>query len=120
MELGMEYWDRWYEQAKASGVAPHLADLGRQVMRDNAQHGLGDTALGEESDGPLLLAMCVASPLQTEKRLLDDLYYSLIDDVERSTVAMMGQRMHLEDDEVQVLLDSELPAYTAVWASHGR
>lgn len=113
----MEYWDQWHERATAAGVSGHLADLGRQLMRDHAQHGLQDTALGEEADGALLLALCQAAPLQAEKRLLDDLHFGLSEDVESVTGALMGQRLRLDDEELQVLLEAELPAYQAVWRS---
>lgn len=116
----MAYWDQWHKEAEAGGVPSHLADLGRQLMRDHAQHGLSDTSLGEEADGPLLLALCKAAPLQAEKRLLDDLHHGLSEDVEQVTAALMAQRLRLDDSELQVLLDAELPSYQAAWASHGR
>jgi hypothetical protein len=34
-------WDLWHRRAVAAGVAPELAELGRQVYRENSQHGWG-------------------------------------------------------------------------------
>lgn len=116
----MAYWNRWHEQATATGVPAHLADLGRQMMRDNFQHGLGDSTLGEECDGPLMLAMCLAAPLQAEMRLLVDLYHRQLENVDGAVIKLIAQRMALSDEVVERLLEAELPAYQAAWTSQRR
>lgn len=53
------YYDDWYAKALEAGVAPELAQLGREVMRDHFQHGSGEHILGEESDGDSMLELCL-------------------------------------------------------------
>lgn len=55
----MNYWDTWEQKALAAGVAPDVAQLGREVMRDHCEHGKGDHLLGEEADGDKMLALCL-------------------------------------------------------------
>lgn len=34
-------WDQWHREAIAAGVSAELAQLGREILRDHAQHGHG-------------------------------------------------------------------------------
>lgn len=70
---GTSHWDDWFDRARAAGVDEHLALLGRDVMRDVAQHGLDETiTLGARDDGPLLIDMMLLAPVSTETRLAED------------------------------------------------
>jgi predicted NAD-dependent protein-ADP-ribosyltransferase YbiA (DUF1768 family) len=35
------FWDEWKQEALAAGVPEDLAQLGRDVLRENHQHGWG-------------------------------------------------------------------------------
>lgn len=85
----MNFWDQWYALATSAGVPQHLADLGREVMRDVHQRGCDQTiTLGAEDDGQLLIDMMLLAPISAETRLtcdacsrrgLGDEMYALVD-----------------------------------------
>ena len=68
------YWDKWEREAIAAGVAPELAQLGREVMRDHYEHGKEDFLLGEESDGDRMLKLCLKDAQVAKQRFQDELY----------------------------------------------
>lgn len=68
------YWDQWETKALAAGVPAHLASLGRDLMRDLAQHTAGEIrGLGHEGDGDKMIAMALAAPVTMELRFASDL-----------------------------------------------
>lgn len=68
------HWDRWEAKALAAGVPAHLASLGRELMRDLAQHTAGEIrCLGHEGDGDKMIAMALAAPITMELRFASDL-----------------------------------------------
>lgn len=108
--LGTFQWDGWFEQARASGVAEHLALLGREVMRDVAQHGLDESiTLGARDDGPLLIDMMLLAPISTETHLTVDRFsrqgfgdeaYVLVDEA-------IAKRLRIDVDEVEEMRSNE-------------
>jgi hypothetical protein len=68
----MFYWDKWEAEA-LSKVDKELAALGRQVMRDHYQHSKEDWLLGEESDGPEMLRICLDDPEAAKERFEEEL-----------------------------------------------
>ena len=58
----MEHWDEWQARAVERGVAADIADLGRAVLRDHMQHGLGPECLGAPGDGELMMALALEVP----------------------------------------------------------
>lgn len=73
-EQQMSYWDTWHAQAVARNIAEDLADLGRQLLRDHAQHGL-DSALdlGTEKDMPFMLELAAQAPATAFVRFMGDI-----------------------------------------------
>jgi hypothetical protein len=68
------YWDWWETKAVATGVPVHLPRLGRELMRDMAQHTAGEVrGLGHVGDGHKMIAMALAAPTTTELRFASDL-----------------------------------------------
>lgn len=96
------YWDAWKTKALAAGVPQHLADLGRELMRDLAQHTAGEIrCLGHEADGDKMIAMALAAPVTMELRFASDL---------RTPVGVSGR----VDPEVYELLASRLGGTAAL------
>src|SRR4051812_39099310 len=54
-------------------ISPELAALGRQVLRDHCQYGKWNCLLSERSDGPAMLALCLANPSAPRARFEDKL-----------------------------------------------
>lgn len=108
--LGTLPWDGWFEQARASGVAEHLALLGREVMRDVVQHGLDESiTLGARDDGPLLIDMMLLAPISTETLLAVDRFsrqgfgdeaYDMVDEA-------IAKRLRIDVDEVEEMRSNE-------------
>lgn len=74
----------------------HLASLGRELMRDLAQHTTGEVrGLGHEGDGDKMIAMALAAPIAMELRFASDL---------RTPVGVSGR----VDQEVYELLAARL------------
>lgn len=69
-----KYWDAWYRDAQAAGIADSLAKLGREVLRSHRQNRWGEDFLGTEEDGPHMLAMCLEEPAETELFFVENLY----------------------------------------------
>ena len=115
------YWDHWEQQALAAGVAPHLASLGRELMRDVAQHGRDpEEHLGSESDGPLMLAMALRAPISAEYRFASDVVFGTAglgpDACEALVYEQIARRLNCDVDEVDARLWEEKPALDAVYA----
>lgn len=63
-------WDLWHRQARAAGVTPELAELGRSAYREALQHGWPFRV-----DGDAMIRRALASPAETAawwSRLLDE------------------------------------------------
>lgn len=114
----MYYWDLWSSRAEALGVPAALASLGRELMREVAQHGHDSTtALGTEDDGPYMLAMCLQAPLSAEQRFsLDLASYSGVhfDEVDAVVHRVMAEERGCSEDELEELLRSEVSAVAEV------
>lgn len=91
-------------------MAEHLAALGREVMRDVAQHRL-DTAvtLGAQDDGPLLIDMMLKAPITAEGRLTADQLCQLGhgDQAEALADQAIGQRLGVDAESVDDLRHEE-------------
>ncbi len=71
-----EQHDEWYSRAIAVGIERDLAQLVRELMRNQAQladHPNGWVGPGAPHHGNLLIAMCQAAPISTELRVACDL-----------------------------------------------
>ena len=65
-------WDEWERCALAAGLAPDLAALGRQLMREADQHGWCERLRAEcgwNDEGRAMLARLLAQPRRTAARL---------------------------------------------------
>lgn len=114
----MEYWDQWELQALEAGVDPVLAADGRSLMRDCAQHGFGEEALGHECDGPLMLDLAVTAPLHARLRFLGDLISHRDPDVDGDAEAFIMLSQLEGSDALEDLLEDEKPLEDAVWKRH--
>lgn len=104
-ETTISYWDRWEAKALAAGVPAHLASLGRVLMRDLAQHSIGEVqGLGHEGDGDKMIAMALAAPITMELRFASDL---------RTPVGVSGR----VDEEAYEVLAAKLGGAAALDAA---
>ncbi|MES2163807.1 MAG: hypothetical protein V4476_21825 [Pseudomonadota bacterium] len=69
-----DYWDDWQKEALAAGVKAPLAKLGMEVMKANRKNRWPKHFLGRMEDGPMMLAMCLEEPDETELLFVENLY----------------------------------------------
>jgi len=117
-------WDQFEALALAAGVAPHLAKLGRAVMRDVAQHGLDPSiTLGAADDGPLLIEWMTRAPFSAEFRLLCDQAFRTgvpSNDVDVQALQAIATRIGAEATDVQDVLRGEEEISAAALAGNER
>lgn len=69
-----DYWDDWQREALGAGVRAPLAKLGMEVLKANRKNRWPKEFIGREQDGPLMLAMCLEEPEETEFVFIENLY----------------------------------------------
>jgi len=118
-----QQWDHWEQQALHAGVGAELAALGRQVMRDHAQHGRGledpeQPFLGARGEYVLQLALQapVTAYLEFNAALIWGEASGRDGDVEafRMLVERLGS-----DDQAEAALAQEGAAVEALKREHG-
>lgn len=68
------YWDDWQQEALAAGVSAPLAALGMEMMRTHRKNRWPKDFLGRESDGPVMIEMCLEDEAETELFFIENLY----------------------------------------------
>lgn len=114
------YWDAWEREAIAAGVEVELASLGREVMRDHAQHGRDPSwEMGSADDGPVMLALCLGAPLYAEKRFVEEVTCQSSnlspDEIEATTAAAVATRLGISEVDLDARLMEEWPKRDAIW-----
>lgn len=69
-----DYWDEWQREALAAGVKAPLAKLGMEVLRAHRKNRWPKHFLGRMEDGPVMLAMCLEEPDESELLFIENLY----------------------------------------------
>lgn len=68
------YWDDWQREAIEAGVSAPLAALGAELMRTNRKNRWPKDFLGRESDGPVMLEMCLEDEAEAEMLFMENLH----------------------------------------------
>lgn len=68
------YWDDWQREALAAGVSAPLAALGAELMRTSRKNRWPKDFLGRESDGPVMLEMCLEDEAEAEMLFMENLH----------------------------------------------
>lgn len=69
-----DYWDEWQREALAAGVKAPLAKLGMEVLRAHRKNRWPSHFIGRMEDGPVMLAMCLEEPDESELLFVENLY----------------------------------------------
>jgi len=69
-----DYWDDWQREALAAGVKAPLAKLGMEVMRAHRKNRWPRHFIGRMEDGPVMLAMCLEEPDESELLFIENLH----------------------------------------------
>lgn len=115
-ELQTWPWDEWMKSVAERGVSADLAQLGRDVLRDHAQHGKEGWLVG---DPDYLAALCLEAPITAEYECFEALTWWNSDcDGAQEAFIHLADRFG-GDDAAQAALDREQPVVAALKARFG-
>ena len=69
-----DYWDDWQREAIGAGISAALAKLGMELMRTHRKNRWPKDFLGRETDGLVMIEMCLEDEAETELFFIENLY----------------------------------------------
>jgi len=115
----MYHWDLWHTQALARGVGQELAQVGRELLRDHAQHGLDSGQLGDVLDMPLMLELAAQVPITAYHRFQGDIAAHNGADCNRDMAFELLVEKMGSEGTVEEALAKEKPLAEQIWRQYG-